>query len=226
MNRAILALALLAAACTQGARDFGKGPPLKPSADPSAVIAAELAFNTLAQQKGQWTAFRETAAPDAEMFVPQRVKAATWLKGRADPPVPVKWQPTAVWSSCDGSYAVTRGDWLRPGSTGDFATVWQRQKKSGAYKWVLDMSLADGGEASATETVAATVADCGNAPPGMAVASGDSSGTLADSATAGSDDGTLSWTTSVFGNGARHFVLHIWKDGELREVLAARVPAE
>jgi hypothetical protein len=227
LKRLALVLALATAGCAAGgSREQFDGPPLKPSANPSAVIAAELAFSQLAQTKGQWTAFRETAAPDAEMFVPQRTKAAAWLKGRADPALAVKWQPQAVWSSCDGSFAVTRGEWQRPGSAGAFATVWERQKKTGTYKWVLDMSLTDEENARSAEMVQAIVADCNGEPLGVAVASADASGKMADSVTASSDDGTLSWTSTVFDNGARHFVLRMWKDGDLREVLAARVPAE
>ena len=97
-------------------------------ADASAVVAAELAFARAAQEKGQWTAFAEFAADDAVMFVPEPVNAQAWLKGRANPPQAVRWQPHQVWSSCDGSLAVTKGAWQRPdGSVGYFTTVWQRQ---------------------------------------------------------------------------------------------------
>ena len=76
---------------------------LRPAANPSAVIARELEFSQAAQDKGQWTAFREFAAKDAVMFVPQMVLAQGWLKDRPNPPVAVRWQPQEVWSSCDGS---------------------------------------------------------------------------------------------------------------------------
>ena len=66
------------------------------SANPSGFIAAEIAFARLAQEKGQWTAFRETAAPDAVMFVPQRVNARDWLKAQKDPAEAVRWQPHKV----------------------------------------------------------------------------------------------------------------------------------
>ena len=71
------------------------------SANPSAIIAADIAFNRLAQEKGQWTAFRETAAKQATMFVPEAVDAQTWLKGRADPAEWVKWQSHKAFMSCD-----------------------------------------------------------------------------------------------------------------------------
>ena len=138
MKRAILFIALGLTACSGGGspREY-PGVRLKPAANPSSVITAELAFAHLAQTKGQWTAFRETATADAEMFVPQRVNAQSWLKGKADPAVSVKWQPHEVYMSCDGSYGVTRGAWQGPKATGHFTTVWQRQK-DGGYKWVLD----------------------------------------------------------------------------------------
>ena len=52
---------------------------LKPQANPSAVIATELAFAREAREKGQWTAFRKFAAEDAVMFVPGAVAARPWL---------------------------------------------------------------------------------------------------------------------------------------------------
>lgn len=106
--------------------------------NPSAVIATELAFARTAREEGQWTAFREYAAGDAVMFVPQAVQAQDWLRGRTDPAQAVQWQPHAVWMSCDGSLAVTRGAAQWPdGRPGSFVTVWERQR-DGGYKWVLD----------------------------------------------------------------------------------------
>ena len=61
-----LLLGLLVASCaSQGPKDRGPRSFGKPVANPSAVVAAELRFARLAQEKGQWTAFRETAAEDA-----------------------------------------------------------------------------------------------------------------------------------------------------------------
>ncbi|MGB5077732.1 MAG: hypothetical protein WBO17_09655, partial [Sphingorhabdus sp.] len=110
-------------------------------ANPSAVISAEIAFNRLAQEKGQWTAFRETAAKDAVMFVPQPITARDWLKGKADPDQSVKWQPHKAFMSSDGKTGVTTGAWKGPGETnGYFTTVWQWIEKGtrgeGDWKWV------------------------------------------------------------------------------------------
>jgi hypothetical protein len=115
-----------------------KKPPIRLSPDPSAIVAAELAFNRLAREKGQWTAFRETAAPDAVMFMPQKVLAKDWLKKRADPPKAVAWQPQKIWVSCDGRTAASTGTWQRPdGGQGYFTTIWKLDDK-GRWFWALD----------------------------------------------------------------------------------------
>jgi hypothetical protein len=235
LKRLVFLAALAVSACAGGNRgpDYSNGPPLKPSANPSAVIAAELAFSQLAHDKGQWTAFRETAAPDAEMFTPGRTKAAGWLKGRPDPALPVKWQPHAVWSSCDGSYAVTRGAWERPGATGSYVTVWQRQKKDGKYKWLVDMSLTDEKPAPPPEMIAAKVADCGksaeqtaklaaaDAINGAAEAAYKAAG-RADMLSMGSaDDATLSWETETT-LGARRVKVSLWNGAAIETVLDTR----
>lgn len=219
MKRFVIAatLSLALAACASAPRGPRFGMMLKPSANPSEVIATELAFARLAQDKGQWAAFRATAADGAEMFVPQRVKAADWLKGRAEPPVAVKWQPHAVWSSCDGSYAVTRGAWQSGNGAGHFATVWQRQK-DGAYKWVADMSLATERVDPAPEMVAAAVADCpkqGEAPGTIGQFAGT---TGADMRSGSAVDNTLTWTTTVMPDGTRQIAVRLWKDGDWRSV--------
>jgi hypothetical protein len=221
-------------------------------ANPGTVIAAEVAFNQLAQKKGQWTAFLETSALEAEMFTPQRVNAKTWLKGRPNPPQPVKWQPHEVWSSCDGSYAVTRGAWQRPdGKSGYFTTLWQRQPKKGDYKWLLDQGDELAAQIAAPEMIAGLVADCRAAaprplsapapqkkqkPPAVPISPSNNAAipgiqpiALAlegDRKDGRSRDGTLDWASVVAPDGARIFAVRIWKDGEMREVLRSVVDAE
>jgi hypothetical protein len=156
---ALLALALTACSTGPNPRDrYARM--LKPTANPSKVVAAELGFARMAQDEGQWTAFREYAADDGVMFVPEPVIARDWLKGRADPAQAVRWQPHHVWSSCDGSLAVTRGAWQRPdGSNGYFTTVWQR-RRDGEYRWTLDQGDSLETPLEAPEFVRTDVADC------------------------------------------------------------------
>ncbi|MGZ3199005.1 MAG: hypothetical protein ACXWI5_04185, partial [Croceibacterium sp.] len=80
---AAFTLVLVSAVCAGSGEARRNG--LRPTANPSAVIATELAYSRAAQEKGQWTAFRDYAADDAIMFDPQTVKAKDWLKGRANP---------------------------------------------------------------------------------------------------------------------------------------------
>ncbi|MBD3730873.1 MAG: hypothetical protein IE933_14330 [Sphingomonadales bacterium] len=165
MTRAIptlLALTALAAVATGAATgaDAKRQRDLPPRANPGEVVATELAFARAAQDEGQWTAFADYATKDAVMFVPEPVNAQEWLKKRANPEQAVKWQPHKVWSSCDGSLAVTKGAWQRPdGSVGYFTTVWERQKK-GEYRWVLDRGDALQTPLPEPEMIAAEVATC------------------------------------------------------------------
>jgi hypothetical protein len=202
----------------------GGGPRRQPYANPSAAIAAELAFARLAQEKGQWTAFIATSTPEAEMFVPQRVLAQAWLKKRPNPPAALKWTPHAVWASCDGTTAVTQGAWQGPGGgQGIFTTVWQRQPKKGDYRWVLDIGSTLAKAPEAPDIIPALVATCDGADlpvtPDQPPQPGD------DSKTAVSRDGSLRWTSTVRADGSRHFTLTMRSaDGPKRVIeLTARV---
>jgi len=239
---ALLAAAALVATPAHARRERG----LRPVANPGAVIAAELGFASAAREKGQWTAFRDTAAKDAEMFVPQRVNARDWLKDRKDPPVSVNWQPQVVWSSCDGSYAVTKGPWQRPHSTGYFTTVWRRDKK-GRLEWVLDQGDTLDKPLPDADFVEGKVADCPRRGEGMRggaggdwpedKATGNRIAPLpaplpnthvpagADSKDGRSDDGTLGWRSTVMPDMARRFTVWAWQDGGWKEVIDSRVAA-
>lgn len=228
MKRTILfGLALSFAAVpalAQDRRNEGPG-----HADPGAVVAAEIAFAQLAEKKGQWTAFRETATRDAVMFVPQMTYAQDWLKDRANPPQAVKWQPHQVWSSCDGTLAVTRGAWQQGDKAGYFTTVWQRQK-NGRYKWVLDQAEELPMALDAPDMIVAKVADC---PPGYTGRRGpkiqDFKGKLPPLDPAGrrgqSLDGTLGWEVAVAPSGARRFVVTMQSDGQRVTVQDMQVEA-
>lgn len=188
-------------------------------ANPSKVIATELTFARTAQQKGQWTAFAEFAADSAVMFVPQPVNAREWLRKQTNPAQSVRWQPHQVWSSCDGTLAVTKGAWQRPdGSVGYFTTVWERQKNRD-YKWVMDQGDVLQQPLEAPELIGATVADCTRAEP---VAASPGEGTRREGR---STDRTLDWSVDVDAAGARKVSVRLWQNGEMKEVFAAQVAA-
>jgi len=198
---------------------------LAPRANPSAVIATELAFAREAREEGQWTAFREFAAEDAVMFVPEAVKARDWLAKRADPPQPVQWQPHEVWSSCDGSLSVTKGAWQRPdGSTGYFTTVWERRGRPGddeEYRWVLDQGDTLAEPLPEPDIIRTTVADCG--ADALPVAPASVSGVTAGSGN--SRDRTLTYTWHVAPDLSRTITVTMLIDGEAEDVLKVAVAA-
>lgn len=226
--RSILAAVCLAALVAGCAAGPGGSPrerfyrSLGTKANPSAVVAAEIAFAREAREEGQWTAFREFATDDAVMFVPEAVNAQEWLSGRADPPRSVDWQPHQVWASCDGSLSVTKGAWQRPdGSVGYFTTVWERQGRPGEdeeYRWVLDQGDTLAEPLPAPDFIGTQVADCGGgALDGNLAAGADGSGR--------SDDGTLAYSWAVAPDLSRTITVTILVDGKAEEVLTVAVAA-
>ena len=194
---------------------------LTPRANPGKVVATELAFARAAQEDGQWTAFADYSTDDAVMFVPEPVNAHTWLKGRANPARAVQWQPHEVWSSCDGSLAVTKGAWQRPdGIVGYFTTVWERQK-DGEYEWVLDQGDALDQPLAAPDFVKTTVSDCN----GDVTATGQGPAGSARTGQGASKDRSLTYSWSVDENLARTLSVSIFKDGEMIEALHSEVAA-
>ena len=195
-------------------------------ANPSAIIAAEIAFNQLAQQKGQWTAFRATASKDAVMFVPQPTHALEWLKGKADPAQPVKWQPQKAFMSCDGKTGVTTGAWQRPdGSAGYFTTVWQFVEKNargdGEWKWVLDHGDALTLARQPKEMIETKVASCKGRAPAMLTAPPEG----AIMKTGYAKDQSLSYSYVVQPNGARTVEVKLWNGDVSETVIADQVAA-
>ena len=214
---ASLVLALLTACA--GQPDDIRNRPL--GANPSAFIAAEIGFARLAQDKGQWTAFRETSAPDAVMFVPQRVRARDWLKTQKDPAEAVKWQPHAVYVSCDGNAGVTTGVWQKGPANGYFSTVWLREPRTGKINWILDHGDALTSPRAAPEFIASKQAVCGTRPAVPIEAGGEGD----DMAVGLSPDQTLSWTSTVRPDNSRRVTIRLWDGSQMATVIDDRVAA-
>ncbi len=109
------------------------------AAQPSTIVAAEIAFARAAREQGQWTAFKQFAAPGALLHGKNGpFPIEPWLATQTDPPAAVQWEPRAVVLSCDGALAVSEGRSRTPdGKVGNFLTVWERQP-SGEYRYVFD----------------------------------------------------------------------------------------
>ncbi len=206
-------------------------PPMRFQPDPSSVIAAEIAFNRLAQQKGQWTAFRETAADDAVMFVPQRVIAREWLKKQADPPASVQWSPSIVYVSCNGGLAASTGNWKRPdGSVGYFTTIWRRDRK-GAWKWIMDHGDRLAAPREAPDYLTGKVATCKRRGPGEGPGAGVEAPPPRHPEKGRGDappppqDESLIWSADVATDGSRHVTVRMWTGTGYETVIDDRVGA-
>ncbi|MFS0850516.1 hypothetical protein AB3M93_13760 [Novosphingobium panipatense] len=233
MKRLAFGLVLAAAAVAPlqaDARSRGR-PPLPPgagTANPSALVAAEMAFARMAREKGQWTAFREYADDAAIMFVPQEVEAREWLKRQEDPPAPVQWQPHEVWMSCDGSLGVTKGAWQRPdGSVGWFTTIWKQQKK-GEYRWVLDHGDSLPAPLPEPEMLSAKVARCRGAsqaaPPRTDALPADAAADARTFMGGTSMDGTLRWHLTVrSGDDSRTVAIEMWNGAQFDTIVEDNV---
>ena len=187
-------------------------------------LEAERAFAADAQKLGQWTAFAKWSADDALMFVPQPVNAHEFLKDRKDPPVAVFWWPGRSYVSCDGSYAVNTGPWVREWgkSVGYFTTIWKRQP-DGSWKWIYDggdglkTPRAEGGDlqpqTASCEGKAKPPAD---APLRPGFKGGDGA----------SEDGTLWWSWTVAPDGGRSFSAMLWNGHSYEAVVTDSVKGE
>ena len=150
------------------------------------VEQAERAFASTAQIKGQWTAFREFAAPDAQMLLDGPQPAAPFLKDRKDPPSAVMWWPAHTVTSCDGKLAFSTGPWRRKGgqATGRYFTIWRYG--SNGWRWIYDGGAEDHSPTPAGDKPAADSATCHGSPAPAA---------SADQAIGGvSEDGSLRWS--------------------------------
>jgi hypothetical protein len=209
----LAAITLTLAACATPRERAERNRPLAPN--PSAIIAAELAFNRLAQDKGLIPAFRETAHKDAMMFVPQRVKAQEWLR-TGNLGSGISWSPHAVFTSCDGSAGATTGAWTGPqNSHGYFTTVWLRER-NGDFKWILDHGVPlSGARREAQEFIDAQQARCGSRPP-VTIETGAAGDDLAIGLSA---DQSLSWRSLVRADGSRTITIRMWDGAAMRNVI-------
>jgi len=226
----LLAGALAACASGPGGRGDGpgrgrgggrgdRGAAMRPYAQPSDVIAAELGMGRAARDEGQWTALAERAADGARIdWNGSAGDAAGWLSGRANPAAADRWSAREAWASCDGSVVVATGigsdaagQWSR------FTRVWERERRGGDYRWSYTLwqpdaeltrtrqeeareraaTAAEDADAILVESlnfVRARVAECPQRPAGQRRAPDDRD---APPATPGmARDGTLRWSAT------------------------------
>ena len=167
MRTPALLLMLALAGCSGGGGGsmFGRpggdryGPPVRPYAQPTHVIAAEIALGRAAREEGQWTALADRAAPGAQIaWNGGTHDAAGWLAARAGPATPDRWEAREAWASCDGSAVViagvghdAAGNWSR------FTRVWERDRDDFRWSvtvWQPDAELTRSRQAEAQQRAA------------------------------------------------------------------------
>lgn len=192
---------------------------------PSTIVAAELAFSRAARERGQWTAFREFAAPNAQIHGENGPFAALpWLATQTDPPAAVQWSPRAVVVSCDGSLAVSKGRFRDPdGLVGNFVTVWERQS-DGEYKYLFDVGGEDNPQpppkqraeegdiiVTALDLVQGMIASCPR--PGAPIVAPPPTLKYAQEGGGFSRDGTLRWRWVHEADGERFIAADYFYEG-------------
>jgi hypothetical protein len=201
------------------------------AAQPSTIVSAELAFARAARENGQWTAFRQFAAPGALLHGGNGpFPIEPWLATQMDPPEAVQWEPRAVAMSCDGAVAVSQGRLTTPeGKVGNFVTVWERQP-DGTYRYVFDAggldvpqppprkAVEDGNiVVKAIDAVLGLVATCPRggtpAPPPPAIPVGEEG--KADARL--SRDGTLRWRWEHRADGTRFAAVDYFYQGRWQQ---------
>lgn len=218
------ALALLALA-TPAAHAQGR---IAINANPSAIIAAEIALGQLAREKGEAKAMLDTSMEGAVVVENEPAPVADWLKARTGSAEPAKWDARSVWMSCDGVIGVAEGIWSQDGASGRFTSVWQIQKKNG-YKWVLrHREAASAVRIDPHAFLTATVADCPARPERKPAPDGGKPKSRkakpappspVDPLNGTSPDKSLVWRSGIDETGARRLLVEISKDGGMQAVL-------
>ena len=208
--------------------------------DPGRVAAADIAFAKMAREEGQWTAFVEYAAPGAVIHGRNGpILAQPWLAQLTDPEVAVSWTPNRVWSSCDGTLAVTFGRFQEPtGEVGSYVSVWELQSDN-SYKYTYDMGALDDPQPArqpgedipegaivvpGMASIQGRIADCPAEGESVPLPPQRISDSGAASDTVRSEDGTLEWTWTHGEDGERRFAAHWLRDGAWSEAVELVVP--
>ena len=239
-----LAIAALLAlgACSSSSGRPGGDRPFKPIAEPGNVAASDIAFARAVRDEGGPAAFRRFAADGAIVqLLGGPVPVPDWLGRQQDPADAVDWEPRAVWSSCDGSVAVSFGRTRSANDlVGSYVTAWQRQR-DGSYRWTYHTSALDDPQplprareavpegdnvivVPGFNAIEGKAADCPGraAPPSSpGPATGDD---IPQNATV-SEDRTLQWRWEQSADAGGRVIVDYLREGEWQQALAFAIPA-
>jgi len=237
-----MVLTPIAASAQQGPpRGDRLGPPPRPEgqsyANSSAVLVADIAFARAAQADGQWTAFRETAAPDAVTLIAGPALALDWLKDRADPPQAARWNAQRLFMACDGRTGAASGVLTFPdGPVGSYTSIWQNLEKPRAkkpkWRWVFNHGSLTPAPVSEGDMISSRTAVCTGEPKKLLegvqmgpLAKGDEIAAPTASGARASADGTMVWRWNVRADGSRTVTIDLWNGTGFDTVVRDDVPA-
>ncbi len=203
-------------------------------AQPSTIVATELAYARAAQSEGQYTAGLAYAASGALLHGSNGTVDGIALYTRlSNPKTSVAWGPRTIMMSCDGAVAISLGRFRdQEAQVGNYVTVWQRQPDR-QYRWVYDVAGRDNPQppprpefedgdivVTAIDAVEGLIADCpqrrGNAappPPALSLSSDHPQGSTL------SGDGTLRWRWEHRPDGIKYFAAEYFYQGEWRTAI-------
>ena len=201
---------------------------LDPIGDPGNVAASDIGYSRMVREDGAGAAFDRYAASGAVLHLAGGPVAAKQAFANESAGERIARRgPKAVWSSCDGSLAVSTGRFARAdGLVGNYTTVWELQR-DGDYRWTYELRETDDpqppppapGAQYDDDTIVVTeltsiqgrVADCARRGEAAPAYEGALSGA---NASGRSRDGTLVWQWSG-ANGTGRRVLTEWlREGE------------
>ncbi len=247
---AALALALTISACAGGQQRRGPSEQVinralataPGAAQPSTLVATEIAYAREAAARGAGTVGLEYAAPGALVHGRSGTVPFAGIAGSlADPAKATQWAPRTVVMSCDGALALTLGRFQdAQGLVGNYVTTWVRQPDN-SYKWIYDVAGRDNPQppprekfedgaivVTAIDAVSGLVATCPrrdeSVPPPPPMGIGEDGKAAAQL----SRDGTLRWQWEHRADGTKYVKAEYFYEGgwevAIEESLAS--PAE
>ena len=206
--RLSLFLISLLSACTAQTNSINISPS---SSNASIILERDIAQNALAQESGVYKALLETAADNAILFIPEPTDAKKWL-GAQKPLTNTKWQPHAVYASCDGKTGVVTGNIQWGEANGYYTTIWQYFESAsgqGAWRWIVSHGDKVEFPKKAPKTILSRTASCeGKAPVALQA---PNIGVQMKQGLA--YDQSLSWRWQYRGDKSHQLVVKIW-DGK------------
>ncbi|WP_162789495.1 hypothetical protein [Altererythrobacter sp. ZODW24] len=130
-------------------------------AQPSSVVAAELAFNRTVLSKGYQKAYETLALDGARSFDMRGEHSITALLKSADVSGLIQQaKPHQIAMSCDGSVAVSAGRYIPSGGKGgSYYRIWSLQADR-SYRIELEFVTPDGKPVDAPDIIETDVANC------------------------------------------------------------------